>query len=326
MKVTRVFRVVATDHVFPSADIERRELARVGAELAIGRCRSEEEVVALARDADVVLNTHAPLTRRVIGALTRCRAIVRYGLGAGHVDVGAAAERGIPVADVPDHGVSEASDHTLALLLALARQIVPLDRAAREGGWDARPARRVFRLEGRVLGVIGLGRIGRAVVVKARAFGLRPLAHDPLLPPDPGGFGVELVQLDRLLQESDFVSIHCPLAPSTRGMIGRSQIALMKPTACLINTARGGIVDEDALAEALASRAIAGAGIDVLESEPPDPDHPLLRLDNAIVTPHAACYSEEATAELQLKAAQEVVRALTGQPLRYPVRPACCPS
>jgi D-3-phosphoglycerate dehydrogenase len=224
------------------------------------------------------------------------------------------------VCNVPDYCVEEVAEHTLALMLALARRITALDRDVKAGNWDYRPFRPIHRISGQVLGLVGLGRIARAVGQRAAAFGMKVVAFDPYVQPgSPAAADFELMNFDGLIAAADFISVHCPLTPDTRGLLGARSFERMKPTAFLVNCARGGIVDEEALAEALQSGRIAGAGLDVVSKEPMPPDHPLLRSPNAILTPHAAFYSEESTLELQRRVVDEVVRSLTGQPQRSPV-------
>lgn len=312
--------VVITDHIFPSQDIEREAVQAAGADLVVGSCRTEAEVLELARDADAVMTTYAPVTAGVVAGLKRCRVIARYGVGVDNVAVEEATRRGIYVCNVPDYSIDEVSEHALALLLALARRVTLLNQDVKGGHWDYRPFRPFHRVNGRTLGLVGLGRIARALGAKASALGLRLLAFDPYLTPDsPAAQGVRLVSLDELLAEADFISVHCPLTPETRGLLGREAFQKTKPDAVIVNTARGGIIDEDALAEALAHGRIGGAGLDVLGQEPIRPDHPLLRFPNVILTPHTAFYSEESTLELQRRAVDEAVRAITGRPPRCPV-------
>ncbi|MCL6592348.1 MAG: C-terminal binding protein [Alicyclobacillus sp.] len=315
--------IAITDHIFPTDEAEREAAQMLNAQLIMGQCHNEAEVLSLVRDADAILTTFAPVTERVVSQLTRCRVIARYGVGVDNVAVDTATQRGIYVCNVPDYCVDEVSDHALAMLLALARRLPQLNRSVREGQWDYRPFRPFYRLRGRVLGLIGYGRIARAVAHKARAFGMQIVVYDPYLPTLQES-DVQLVEFEQLLRVSDFVSVHCPLTPETRGLIGREALRQMQPHAILINVARGGIVDELALAEALAAGRLGGAGLDVLTTEPIDSQHPLLQLDQVLITPHTAFYSEESTVDLQQRAVEEVVRVLSGQPPRSPVnRPVC---
>ncbi|HEY8477541.1 MAG TPA: C-terminal binding protein, partial [Chloroflexota bacterium] len=236
-------------------------------------------------------------------------------IGVDNVDVGAATEHGIVVANVPGFCVEELADHAMALVLAFARQVVTYRDSTRGGAWDTFVTPRPLqRLAGQTLGLIGFGASARAVARRARAFGLRVLAYTPRLTAERAGeHQVEAVSLATLLRESDYVSIHCPLTSETRHLIGWSELQRMKPTAYLINTARGAIVDEEALVRALDEGVIAGAGLDVLVAEPPAPEHPLLHRDNVIVTPHAAFYSEQALLDLQARAARAVADVLDGR-------------
>jgi len=311
------FKVVVTDHVFPSLDIERARLAQIGAEVVEAAGTSEEEIIQAAREADGILVCYAELTRQVIYSLEKCRVIGRYGIGVNNIDLQAATEKGIRVANVPDYCVDEVSDHTLALLLACARRIPQLDRTVKKGHWDFKEQCPMFRLRGKTLGLVGFGKIPRALAGKAQALGLKVAAYDPYVSQDAAqAYKVSLVSLRELLTGADFVSVHAPLTPETRGLLGEEQFGWMKPTAYVINTARGEVIDEQALYRALVEGKIAGAGLDVLASERLDPAHPLLGLDQVILTPHSAFYSEESMRELQLRAVEEVVRGLTGQPLR----------
>jgi D-3-phosphoglycerate dehydrogenase / 2-oxoglutarate reductase len=316
------FIVAVTDSVFPSLEPERRVLDPLGVDLRPAQCRSEEEIIALAEEADAVLNCYAKMTSRVIQGLPRCRLIARYGIGVDNVDLAAATRAKIVVTNVPDYCVDEVSDHALAVILALARQVVAADRAVKGGQWDVVAHKGIRRLRGQTLGLLGFGKIARALAVKAQALGMQVLAVDPFVDAETmTRQGVRAVDLDTLLAEADAVSVHVPLSPKTRGIIGERELARMKPTAILVNTARGGLVDEQALAATLQAGRLAGAALDVLVQEPPAPDHPLRQLPNLILTPHLAFYSREAVVELQTKAAEEVARALRGEPPRSPVIP-----
>lgn len=320
------FKVVVTDYVFPSLEIERSVLGAIDAQIVAMQASSDEPLVGAVRDADALLVCYAPVTKRVIDGAQRCRIVARYGIGVDNVDLEAASARGIIVTNVPDYCIEEVSDHALALLLACARRVVSLDRQVRTGRWIAKDAVPTYRLRGQVLGLVGFGKIPRAVAARAQALGLEILAFDPYLDEaNMGAHGVKKVELGALLAQADYISVHAPLTTQTRGMIGEAELRAMKPTAYLINTARGPIVREAAIVRALQEGWIAGAALDVLEAEPPAQSHPLLALDNVILTPHVAFYSEQSVQELQRKASEEVARVLTGQPPRYPVsipRPA----
>jgi D-3-phosphoglycerate dehydrogenase len=313
--------VVVTDHVFPDLDAETRILADAGHELRFdGNLRTGDEVVAVAAGADAVLNCYAPMPAEVIRGLERCRVIARYGIGLDTIDIGEASARGIVVTNVPDYCIDEVSDHALALMLSLVRRVVVLDRSVRDGGWDLALARPVHRLRGRTLGLVGFGRIARRLAEKVAPIGLRVVAHDPFVPDEAiAEAGAEPADLDRLLSEADIVSVHAPLTRDTRHLIGARELRGMKPDAFLVNTSRGPLVDLEALRAVRAEGHLGGVALDVLESEPPDRDDPLLSDPGVVITPHAAFYSEEATVEQQRKAAEQVVAALAGDVPVYAV-------
>lgn len=316
------FIVAVTDYVFPSLEPERAVLAPLGVELRPQQCRSEEELIALTQEADAILNCYAKITARVIQKLERCRIIARYGIGVDNVDLAAASAARILVTNVPDYCIDEVSDHALALLLALARRIAAADSAVKAGAWDVVAHAGIRRIRGQTLGLLGFGKIAKALASKIQAFGMKVLVYDPYV--EPGliaEHGAASVPLEQLLAQSDAVSIHVPLSPTTRNLIGERELSGMKPTAFLVNTSRGGIVDEQALARALKEGKLGGAALDVLSTEPPPRDHPLRQAPNMILTPHLAFYSRESVIELQTKAADEVARALRGEPPRSPVNP-----
>jgi len=267
-----------------------------------------------------------PVTRRVLENLPRCRAVVRYGIGLDNVDLQAATDCGILVAHVLDFCTDEVSNHAIALLLALARRLIPLHRDAAAGRWRQPQAWTLAPVHGQTLGIVGFGNIGQAAARKARAFGLRLLAHDPY--GDPGAaeeLGAALVPLGELLAESDYVSLHAPLTPGTRHLIGAAELAAMKPSAVLINTSRGPVVDEAALVEALTSGGIAGAGLDVFEEEPLPADSPLCRLENVILTPHVASVSPEAMRRLREEVGRAAADVLRGRRPKYVANPTVRP-
>lgn len=308
--------VVALDDGYAAYDQEEALLAEAGARFALRPCRrSEDSAMEAVRDADVVLVRESPVGRRVIDAMARCQAIIRYGIGVDNIDQVAAKERGIKVVNVPDYGTDEVSSQAVALALAVSRRIGLHDAEVRAGRWSTGVLQPMYRLRGRTLGLVGFGRIARMTLDKLSGFGFaRVLVHDPSaeLPP-----GVEHAPLDELCAQADLVSLHAPLNAQTHHLIDARRLALMRPTAILVNTARGGLVDTDALYQALRERRILGAGLDVFEQEPPGA-HPLFTLDNVVVTNHMGWYSEEAMRELQRKTALEAVRVLRGEePLHW---------
>lgn len=313
--------IAVTDSPFPSLDPAKAALARVDPELRMAKSASAEDILAVAREADAILVTYARLPGDLLRQLTRCKAIGRFGLGVDNIDIPAAAELGITVTYVPDYCMHEVSDHAMALLLALARKIPLSNKLVQAGRWEMPAVVPIHRLAGRVLGLVGFGNIPRALAPKAKAFGLRVVTHDPYVSQQAlAAAGVESVSFDRLLEISDFVSIHAPLMPATRGLFNAEVFGKMKAGALLINTARGPLVDEDALISALDSGRLGGAALDVVAVEPLPKDSGLIGRDNVILTPHTAFYSVEALNELQTKCAADVARVLSGEKPVYPVK------
>jgi D-3-phosphoglycerate dehydrogenase / 2-oxoglutarate reductase len=314
--------VAVADSVFPNLDPAREVLSRIGATLSLAAKPTPAAILGVAAEADALLVTYAKITAELIQQMTRCRIISRFGIGVDNVDVAAATSAGIVVTKVPDYCIDEVSDHTMALLLALARKIPFASARVHAGRWEMPAVVPIHRLRGSVLGLVGFGRIPQLVAPKARSFGIHVVACDPYVPADVlDRAGVEGVDFARLLKISDFVSIHSPLLPETTRLFGPDAFRQMKPTAYLINTARGPIVDEAALALALDARQLAGAALDVMEQEPPPSRSVLFGRDNVIITPHVSFYSEESLVELQTKASEEVVAVLSGRAPRNPVNP-----
>jgi D-3-phosphoglycerate dehydrogenase len=318
-------RVLVTDYAWPSLDIERGILGEVGAQLVVAESGEPDELVALAADVDAILTNWRRVPDEALDAATRCLVVARYGVGVDNIPVARATELGMLVANVPDFCVEEVSDHALALLLASARRIVTLSRSTRAGSWDLLGlGRGLPRLRGQRLGIVGFGNIARTLIPKARGLGLEVTVFTPRLSAGrDAATGVETTgDLAHLLGVSDYISLHAPATPETLGMIGEVELRAMKPTAYLINTSRGALIDEAALERALNEGWIAGAALDVLAEEPARPDHPLLALDNAIVTPHAGFYSEAAIEELATKAARNVASVLRGEVPATLINPA----
>ena len=314
--------IAVTDSPFPSLDPAKAALARIDPELRVANSASADDILAVARDADAILVTYAKLPGDLLRQLRRCKAIGRFGLGVDNIDIAAAAELGITVTYVPDYCIQEVSDHAMALLLALARKVPQSNALVQTGRWDMPAVVPIHRLAGRVLGLVSFGNISRALAPKAKAFGLRVVAYDPYVPQHAlAAAGVESMSFDRLLEISDFVSIHAPLLPATRGLFNAEVFRKMKQGACLINTARGPLVDEDALLAALDSGRLAGAALDVVAVEPLPKGSRLIGRDNVVLTPHTGFYSVEALNELQTKCAADVARVLSGEKPVYPVKP-----
>ena len=314
-------QVAVSDSVFPNLDPARAVLSRIGAQLTLAEEAKPETILRVARDADALLATYAKISAEMIRQMTRCRIISRFGIGVDNVDIPAATERGIVVTKVPDYCIDEVSDHTMALLLSAVRKIPFANSMVHAGKWEMPAVVPIHRLRGTVLGLMGFGRIPQLVAPKAQSFGIRVVSFDPYIPQEVFERArVESVEFSELLKISDYISIHSPLLPETQGLFNADAFRQMKPHAYLINTARGPIVDEEALAQALDAGQLAGAALDVMPKEPPS-GSPLFGRPNVIITPHTSFYSEESLVDLQTKAAEEVVRVLKGEAPKNPVNP-----
>jgi D-3-phosphoglycerate dehydrogenase / 2-oxoglutarate reductase len=319
-------KVVIADYDFGEVDVERKVLEAAGCRLVAIQAKSEGELIVEARDCDAVINQYAHVGAKTIAAMSRCRVVARYGIGVDNVDVDAATKRGILVTNVRDYCTEEVADHAIAMMLTLARKLPRYDRATHAGEWRWQSGRPIYRLRDRTLGIVSLGRIARAIAVRARSFGLRVTAYDPYV--DDAVFeryGVTRVDKKQLVEQSDYVIVQCPLTDETRHFFGEAELRRMKPDAILINTGRGPEVDNAALYRALKQGWIAAAGLDDLEEEPAKrvhwsaEDNPLFALDNVIVTSHCAYYSEESIQMAREVAASEVARVLAGQKPHNPV-------
>ena len=306
-------RILITDIAWPDYEIEKEVLSAVEGEIMLAGGGTPAEIIALAPQADAVLTCWKDVPAEALDIAPNCKVVSRYGIGLDNIPIGRATELGMLVTNVPDFCLEEVSDHVMALLLATARQLLPLARNPERSGWTRETPRPIPRVRGQTLGLIGFGNIARALVPKALGFGLRVIAYTPRLRQSDAPEGVEVTNdLAALLSASDYVSIHCPLTEETAHIIDEAALAQMKSSALLINTSRGGVIDEEALIRALQDGGIGGAALDVTDPEPPSADNPLLALENVIVTPHAAFYSVAATAELARKAAANVVTVLQG--------------
>lgn len=307
--------VLLTDYVWPSVEPEKAVLATAGAEIIVAPDGQEETLVSLAKDVDGIMTCFAKVTEKVVRAANKAVVIGRFGVGVDNIDVKTATELGIAVTYVPDYCVEEVSDHVMALMLAWNRRIVLHNDDTKRHGWGtAGLGMRIMRLKGKKIGVVGFGRIGRSVARKCKAFGMDVLISDPFVNETQAQeTGVRKVELPDLLEQSHFVTLHSPLTPETNDMIGIGQFNLMRNDAFLINCARGGLVNENALHKALTSGAIAGAGLDVVVDLTPSVNHKILQLSNVIVTPHTAFFSQEAVLELEERAAGEVASVLNGK-------------
>ncbi len=315
-------RIVITECDHDSFELEHEVADAGGAELVLTQSRSADELVSNAAGADGIVVQYASITAGIMDALPNLKVIGRYGVGVDSVDVAAATERRIAVCNVPDYGTESVSDHAIGLTLAVARGIPRLDRGARNGTFDLVAVRPLHQIAGRVFGVIGMGLIGTATARKAAGLGYRVIGHDVAnVPGSIGPAGVPMVSLAELLETSQVVSLHTPLNDETRGLISANQLAVMRSDAILINTSRGGVVDAEALVDALERGAIRGAGIDVHEAEPLPAGHPLMAFDSVVLTPHLAWYSEESYEELKRRTVANVVDVCAGRAPRNIVNP-----
>ncbi|MEX1018533.1 MAG: C-terminal binding protein [Litorilinea sp.] len=308
--------VLVTDYAWP--DLAQEQAVLPHARLVVAHA-DDAQMAQQAVEADAILTCWRSVPPAVLDAARQCKIVARYGIGLDNIPVAHATGLGMLVTNVPDFCLDEVSDHALGLILACARKLVAYAQATQAGVWDLQAGPPMRRLRGQTLGLIGYGNIAQRLAIKARALGMEILAYTPrlapgvLMPDDPVPWGRATNDLHELLAAADYVSLHVPLNDETRGMIDRAALRSMKPTAYLINTARGAVVDEVALATALAAGTLAGAALDVLSQEPPPADHPLLAMPQVIATPHAAFVSQEATAELIYKAATNVAQVLHGQ-------------
>jgi D-3-phosphoglycerate dehydrogenase len=315
------YKVVITDFGMPDNDIEAEELEKAGMGIDLVRlnARTPQELIPHVADADGLIVQWTQINNEVIDSLEKCKVISRYGIGVDMVDLAAAGKRGIMVCNSPDYCIEEVSTHTIAFLLMLNRHILVQHKFVQDGKWGAgtTPGGAPTRLSSQTLGVVGLGNIGRAVVERAKCLGLKVVGFDPYLSADKfAALGLPSLSLDDLLAQSDYVAIHCPLTDETRNLISTAQFAKMKPTAYLINMARGPIVDQPALYDALTNGAIAGAALDVLSKEPPEANDALLQLDNVLFTPHTSSWSSESSVQLRRSTARNVIDVLQGKPPR----------
>jgi D-3-phosphoglycerate dehydrogenase len=323
--MSQILKVVITDYDYGDVDVERPVIEGAGFELVAAQCKSEEELIEVAHDADAVICQYARVGEKTINAFTNCRLIARYGIGVDIVDVEAATRRNILVTNIPDYCVDEVADHAMAMLLACIRKLQMYNEASRAGIWRWQAAQPIYRMRGRTMGLLAFGKIARTIAERAKPFGVRLIAYDPYVAEqDFVSYSVTPVSFDELIEQVDYLMIQVPLTPETKGMIGEKELKKMKPASVLINTSRGPLVDNDALYRALKEGWISAAGIDDTVEEPAKkkdwkPDNLLFQLDNIIITPHSAYYSEESIHEARLRASEEVVRVLSGNPPLSPV-------
>lgn len=314
-------RVVVTDYTFPTLEQEQAAAERAGASFEAHQCRTAEEVAAAAAGASVVAVQFAPFDASAVAGLAEGAAVIRYGVGFDNIDVAACAARGISVGYVPDYCADEVADHTAASLLALLRKLFALDASVRRQEWQAVAVARPLKgFSETVIGFFGFGHIGRLTCARLKPFGFRFIAADPALRQDDAeALGIGLVDADRLFSTADAICMHAPATPATRHFVNAERLARMRPNAVIVNTARGALIDEAALAEALSAGQIAGAALDVFNAEPLPADSPLRDAPGLVLTPHAAWYSDGAIGRLQGLVAEDIGAWLAGRPLRRPV-------
>lgn len=311
-------RIIITDCDHDNLHEEEAVFQKAGMSYTLLQCRTEEEVIAQCREGEILINQYAPMTERVLRHLPVLKLIIRYGVGYNNIDVEAATRLGIQVCNIPDYGTDEVAHHAFALMLALTRKITVMNRRTKEVGWDYTYAIPIQRYSEMTVGVVGLGRIGRTFAGLAQGLGCRVIGYDPYYTPNEtdGTKFIQPASFEELVKASDVISIHCPYTPD---LFCRETFQAMKSSAVLINVARGGIVNERDLDEALESGEIAGAGLDCMEREPMPPNSPIFRHETLLCTPHMAWYSQQSSADLKRKVAEQAVLFASGQPVAYPV-------
>lgn len=311
------FKVLITDYGFENVEEEKKVIEAAGGDLLHGQYKTEEEIIKAAKDVDAVIVQFSHLTEKVIKSLTHCKVIVRYGIGYDNVHLKTAKEMGIEVCNVPDYCIDEVADHTVALALAMARQLLGIDKRTRTGIFKMAPISPMPAFNDMVFATMGLGRIAQQVLKRAKAFGFKLAAYDPFVSDDVFKENAIIkMDLDTLFRESDILSLNSPLTPDTKHVVNRRSLATMKNTSIIVNTSRGGLIDTDALALALQNNTIGYAGLDVYEYEPLVMDSPILACENAVLTSHVAYYSEASLLKLQKMAAEEVVRCMEGKEVK----------
>lgn len=304
-------KVVITDNIFPNLEMERRRLSAVGAELI--EADPQADMLTQVKDADVIINVYYKITADLIENLEKCRLIIRNGIGFDTIDVAAASKKGIMVANVPTYCQDEVATHTATLILACSRKITYLNHKVKAGSWDYKLAEPINAPRVSTVGLVGFGRIAQTVRAKIKCFGFRVISFDPYVSQEQADkHDITMVDMDTLIRESDYISIHCPLTDATRHSFNYETFKQMKPTAFLINTSRGAVVKEKELVRALEEGLIAGAALDVLETDGIDLNNPLCHMDNVIITPHAAWYSEQSIIQRREDTMESVIRVLRG--------------
>lgn len=311
-------KVIITDCDHANINIEKEILDKAGLEFVLKQCKTEEDLIEQCKDGNIFINQYAPITRKVMEALPNLKMVVRYGVGVNNVDVKAATDLGVQVCNVPDYGMNEVADQAIAMMMALVRKVVIMNKYTKEVKWDYIHSMPIRRNSTMTVGVVGLGRIGRNFAEKAHHLGFNVIGYDPYYKETEETKFIVPSTIDEIIEKSDIISIHCPL-DGNRDLFDASAFKRMKNTAYIINVSRGGIINEKALDEALTNGEIAGAALDCVEFEPMMPGSPLFKHENLIVSPHMGWYSEEAASELKRKVAEESVRFAVGEAVHYPV-------
>lgn len=315
------FSVLMTDTIFPDTSLEQEVFSQEGISFKLSPSSDADTLSELGKSADALLVVYAEVTAQVIEKLEHCKVIVKAGIGYNNIDVKAAAKKGIIVANVPDYCQDEVADHTFGMLLALARKTCYLNNQVAKGCWSANQGKDAPRLKGKTLGLLGCGAIGQQVAERAKPFGLKVVGYDPYSPPQTFiDFEIEnITNFDTFLSKADFLSLHLPLTDDTKHIINKESLAKVKKTAFVINTARGGLIEENDLYTAILEEDLAGAALDVLEQEPPIKTPKLFQLDNVIITPHTAFLSQDSVSDLRKKASQEIAATLKNGSAKNPV-------
>lgn len=316
------WNIVITDREYEDIDQEKALLEPLGAEIHDYQIRDSKELLEVVGDCDALITQYASISREVIEAMPHCQIIAKYAIGLDKIDIPAATEHSICVAHVRDYCIDEVSSHTVGMILDLTRKLSLMNADVKKGHWDHNVGKRIYNLRGLILGLNSFGKNAQAVAEKMKPFGMRMIAYDPFVSREfAAEFGVELVDVDTMLAQSDILSTHAPDVPETRGMFNREAFRKMKKSAYLINTGRGPVVDTPSLIWALEEGEIAGAGLDVLEPEPIRPDNPMIQMDNVVFTPHAAYYSEDSQRALQRFTTENVMQRLAGYCPRFLANP-----
>ncbi|WP_373236376.1 C-terminal binding protein [Cohaesibacter celericrescens] len=312
-------KIIITDLDHADQNMEKDIFAKAGMDFDLLECKTEDDLIAMAKGANIALNQYAPFNKRVFDALPDLKQIIRYGVGVNNVDLKAAKDAGVQVCNVPDYGMHEVSDHAIAMSLTLVRKVMSMNKSVHDGVWDFTVAAPIRRFCEMTVGVVGLGRIGRLYAEKMHQLGFKVIGYDKFYQPsvEDGTGHIKAATLDNVIEQADLVALFCPVTDENYHMIDAAALNRMKTGSYIINTSRGGLVDEDALAKALKSGKIAAAALDTTETEPLPSDSPLRAIETCLITPHMAWYSDDSALELKRKVAEEAVRFARGEPIKW---------